>query len=213
MSIKPITARMLSGRLETVARHLDIHEEHLVLFAQIADQRFPLTTGNFLIDDNGTLLIEDQTPNAAVAAIEYALSHDDPIAFLRCWLQCLREGNFGALRSEWRNVPEEVFIGADSHTPTTEALDVLSAHEHALLKDLAIPHFRPQSEGQQWLAAYRHQPLLFAKFGLSQVEQDSILLQVFNNFYRVLTALELTESLRQQVSQISNAQPRQNPRS
>ena len=109
MSIKPITARMLSGRLATVARHLDLDGEHLVLFAQIADHRFPLTTGNFLIDDDGTLLIEDQSPKAAVAAITYALSNDDPIAFLRCW----NEGNFDALRNEWENVPDEVFIGAD----------------------------------------------------------------------------------------------------
>ncbi|WP_313026676.1 hypothetical protein [Pseudomonas lopnurensis] len=112
MSIKPITARMLSGRLGTVARNLDVDGEHLVLFAQIADHRFPLTTGNFLIDDDGTLLIEDRSsdrPDAAVAAIEYALSDDDPMAFLRCWF----EGNFEVLRSEWPNVPDEVFIGAD----------------------------------------------------------------------------------------------------
>lgn len=109
MSIKPITARMVSGRLATVTRHLNMDGEHLELFAQIADHRFPLTTGNFLIDDDGTLLIEDQNPNAAVAAITYALNNDDPISFLRCW----NEGNFDALRNEWEDVPDEVFIGAD----------------------------------------------------------------------------------------------------
>lgn len=105
MSIKPITARMLSGRLATVARNLDVDS----VFAQIADHRFPLTTGNFQIDNDGTLLIEGQSPNAAVAAIEYALSDDDPMAFLRNWLQ----GDFDVLRREWDNVPDEVFIGAD----------------------------------------------------------------------------------------------------
>ncbi|MHB0818513.1 hypothetical protein ACYCFK_09555 [Stutzerimonas stutzeri] len=109
MTIKPITARMLSGRLETVARNLDVGSEDLELSALIADHRFPLTTGNFQVDDDGTLLIEDQSSNAAVAAIEYALRDDDPMAFLRCWFH----GDFDVLRREWENVPDEVFIGAD----------------------------------------------------------------------------------------------------
>ena len=63
--------------------------------------------------------------NPAAAAIEYALSDDDPVAFLRCWF----EGNFDALRNEWENVPEEVFIGADPLRPETNrmiAVDELS---------------------------------------------------------------------------------------
>lgn len=47
--------------------------------------------------------------NPAVAAIEYTLNNDDGIQFLRCW----HEGDFAALRAEWDNVPDEVFIGAD----------------------------------------------------------------------------------------------------
>jgi hypothetical protein len=49
-------------------------------------------------------------PHAAVAAIEFALKDDDCEAFLRCW----NEGNFDAIRREWPEAPEEVFIGADS---------------------------------------------------------------------------------------------------
>lgn len=49
------------------------------------------------------------TNNAAVAAIQYALKDDSPMEFLKCW----NEGNFAALRKEWENVPDEVFIGAD----------------------------------------------------------------------------------------------------
>ena len=56
--------------------------------------------------------------NPAVAAIEYALNDDDPEAFLRCWV----EGNFDALRNEWENVPEEVFIGADPLHPETKRM-------------------------------------------------------------------------------------------
>ena len=53
--------------------------------------------------------------NPAAHAIEYALSHDEPEAFLRCWM----EGNFDAIRREWEDVPEEVFIGADPTHPET----------------------------------------------------------------------------------------------
>ncbi|BAU76160.1 hypothetical protein [Metapseudomonas furukawaii] len=49
--------------------------------------------------------------DAAVAAITYVLANpcEEPLEFLRCW----NEGNFDALRKEWENVPDEVFIGAD----------------------------------------------------------------------------------------------------
>jgi hypothetical protein len=49
--------------------------------------------------------------NAAVAAIEYALATgtEERIEFLRCW----NEGDFDAIRNEWPDAPEEVFIGAD----------------------------------------------------------------------------------------------------
>ncbi len=47
--------------------------------------------------------------NPAVAAIAYALENDEGIEFLRYW----NEGDFDICR-EWNNVPDEVFIGADS---------------------------------------------------------------------------------------------------
>lgn len=55
--------------------------------------------------------IEHENCSAAVAAIAYALEHpcESPMEFLRCW----NEGNFEALRTEWPDVPPEVFIGAD----------------------------------------------------------------------------------------------------
>ena len=56
--------------------------------------------------------------DSAVAAIEYALNNDEPEAFLRCWF----EGNFDAIRREWENVPEEVFIGADPFHPETKKM-------------------------------------------------------------------------------------------
>ena len=46
-----------------------------------------------------------------------SLETDDGLAFLRCW----NEGNFEAIRSEWPEAPESVFVGADPLHPTTAA--------------------------------------------------------------------------------------------
>ena len=56
-----------------------------------------------------------QTQNAAVAAIQFALETADGLAFLRCW----NEGNFDAIRREWPQAPEAVFVGADPLHPAT----------------------------------------------------------------------------------------------
>lgn len=47
--------------------------------------------------------------DAAVAAIDFALNTDEGLCFLRCWQQ----GEFDAIREEWPEAPETVFIGAD----------------------------------------------------------------------------------------------------
>lgn len=58
----------------------------------------------------------DHGNHAAVAAIEFALKTEEGLQFLRCW----NEGNFEAIRDEWPEAPEEVFIGADTlHKPST----------------------------------------------------------------------------------------------
>lgn len=46
---------------------------------------------------------------ASVAAIQYALETDEGLEFLRLW----NEGDFDAIRDEWEDVPDDVFIGAD----------------------------------------------------------------------------------------------------
>ena len=56
-----------------------------------------------------------QTQNAAVAAIQFALETDEGLTFLRCW----NEGNFVAIRREWPEAPEAVFVGADPLHPST----------------------------------------------------------------------------------------------
>ena len=53
--------------------------------------------------------------DAAVAAIQFALSDDDGMQFLRLW----NGGDFDIIRREWPDAPEEVFIGADPlHKPS-----------------------------------------------------------------------------------------------
>ena len=53
--------------------------------------------------------------SAAIAAIQFALETDEGLTFLRCW----NEGDFKAIRDEWPEAPEEVFIGADPLHPET----------------------------------------------------------------------------------------------
>lgn len=48
-------------------------------------------------------------PDSAVAAIAFALRAEEGMDFLEAW----NEGNFDAIRREWPEVPEDVFIGAD----------------------------------------------------------------------------------------------------
>jgi hypothetical protein len=50
--------------------------------------------------------------NAAVAAIKYVLELDPDDCYTFLYLWCY--GEFDALRKEWDNIPDEVFIGADS---------------------------------------------------------------------------------------------------
>lgn len=68
-------------------------------------------------------MLSENASNPAVAAIKYALSNDclgSEREFLNCWFH----GDFGAIRREWENVPEDVFIGADpSLKETMEELE------------------------------------------------------------------------------------------
>jgi len=58
--------------------------------------------------------------NAAVAAIEYALTQGlEGLTFLRLWHQ----GDFDVIRREWPDAPEQVFIGADPLHPASVEVD------------------------------------------------------------------------------------------
>lgn len=56
MSDFHISARNLSVRLGTVARDLEVESDEVLLFALINGVRIPLTSTNFQVDDDGTLL-------------------------------------------------------------------------------------------------------------------------------------------------------------
>jgi|AntRauTorcE11897_2_1112592.scaffolds.fasta_scaffold63447_1 hypothetical protein len=63
-------------------------------------------------DDKGTT-------DAAVAAIDFALQPDsDGVEFLRVWFH----GDFDAIRKEWPDAPESVFVGANPLHPATLAV-------------------------------------------------------------------------------------------
>lgn len=68
------------------------------------------------------LPLEAKLPDAAVAAIRYALRAEredgSGIDFLREW----NEGGFNEIRRDWTNVPEAVFIGADTLHPQTASV-------------------------------------------------------------------------------------------
>lgn len=51
----------------------------------------------------------DQAPDASTAAIAFALETDEGMTFLRCW----NEGDFDAIRREWREASDDVFEGTD----------------------------------------------------------------------------------------------------
>lgn len=58
-----------------------------------------------------------QAPNdSALAALKFALQADDGMTFLHCWMA----GDFDAIRKEWPNVPDTVFVGADPSLSETK---------------------------------------------------------------------------------------------
>lgn len=52
---------------------------------------------------------ESQGLDACVAAIQFALTNDEGMAFLRCW----NEGEFDRCHKWWPEAPDTCYIGAD----------------------------------------------------------------------------------------------------
>lgn len=60
--------------------------------------------------------------DAGLAAIQFALSTEDGLAFLRLW----NEGEFDLIRRDWPDAPEAVFVGADPLHPLTRVQSEVS---------------------------------------------------------------------------------------
>lgn len=58
---------------------------------------------------------------ASVAAIQFALETDDGLDFLRLW----NEGEFDAIRREWPEAPEAIYIGADPLHSQSQPVDLV----------------------------------------------------------------------------------------
>lgn len=69
---------------------------------------------NGQVMEKGHTLWSSRT-DAAVHAIEFMMKNDEGEAFMRCWMHA----DFDAIRQEWPEAPEAVFIGADCLHPQT----------------------------------------------------------------------------------------------
>lgn len=70
---------------------------------------------NSLLDELAAAKQAANPENPAAAAVEFALSTEDSLQFLRLW----NEGQFDVIRQEWPDAPPDVFAGADQyHKPT-----------------------------------------------------------------------------------------------
>lgn len=55
----------------------------------------------------------ERSNDAAIEAMKFALTADEGMAFLNCWLH----GDFDSIRKEWPEAPEVVFKGAEVSRP------------------------------------------------------------------------------------------------
>jgi len=94
-----------------------------LLVPSIEDVQAVVSDGTFLMRsrdkgiETGFPLI-GEVPNAAVEAIQFALTAEDGMTWLRLW----NEGEFDTCRREWPEAPDVVYIGADSLLPATRTI-------------------------------------------------------------------------------------------
>ncbi|PKO59272.1 MAG: hypothetical protein CVU24_15675, partial [Betaproteobacteria bacterium HGW-Betaproteobacteria-18] len=108
-SVDQLIARVMAAHQGTTPKALavyyeDVHQELAPLARDLeASWFYPTKT----INHKGQLM----SSNSAVAAIAFALnaSTECSMEFLRCWFQ----GDFDAVRREWPEAPDAVFVGAD----------------------------------------------------------------------------------------------------
>ncbi|MFG8752209.1 hypothetical protein ACEPU1_28280 [Pseudomonas aeruginosa] len=79
---------------------------------------------------------QQQMEAAANAVFTFMLKYpcESPLEFLRCW----NEGNFDALRAEWPEAPDDIYIGPDQFHPKTIGYDAYSAAEAKSLTSVRL---------------------------------------------------------------------------
>lgn len=97
---------------------IDDDKEVNEFYQELSDSRYSIARRarchiNYL---NEKIEQKDQFLDCFLAVIQYALKDEDGLLFLRYW----NEGDFQAIRKEWPDAPEEVFIGADTLHPKTK---------------------------------------------------------------------------------------------
>lgn len=88
-----------------------VEVERLVKLLQYQAHPYPSPHGEFWqgLLDAEPLALPDPSTAAIAFALENTSSEYDCLVFLRLW----NEGEFDAIRKEWPEAPEKVFIGAD----------------------------------------------------------------------------------------------------
>lgn len=108
--------------------------------------------------------IESLSNNPALAVIQYIMDgnnvedNDDAMVFLNYW----NEGKFDILRRNWENIPDEVFIGADSQFVPKPRIRIgrhingitLNELEYILNDDGEVLTFKDESEARDYLLNY-----------------------------------------------------------
>lgn len=79
---------------------------------------------------------QQQMEAAANAVFTFMLKYpcESPLEFLRCW----NEGNFDALRAEWPEAPDEIYIGPDQFHPKTIGFDAYSTTDAKSLTSVRL---------------------------------------------------------------------------
>lgn len=79
---------------------------------------------------------QQQSEASSNAVIRFMLDNpcESPLEFLRCW----NEGNFDALREEWPEAPDDIYIGPDQFHPKTVGFDEYSAADAQSLTSVRL---------------------------------------------------------------------------
>ena len=139
----------------------------------------------------------DSIPNPALAAIEYTLdtaNHDHESGVQLDFLEYWSLGEFDTLRRNWENIPDEVFIGADSQfKPTVKSECIPFVLDARTMKPVKLSELEEYSFCNEDEDLYLHEIVI-------RVSQDAldeskeIVKGIPDNFTNDLQLLKLVKS-------------------